>query len=561
MRNAFSSQFVLWIGLLLGFADCESLLADPVKGIRPAVASTIAPPSGEIMIPLTASRSGDHWPQIIDLELDDGRIITGTVAWIAADTGHSDRHWSDEARNMAIRNIQPSDNTAQAGTGDPHLFAQLPSDYGGDVRLLDKSFAVRSIKSVGTPANSATHRMSMFKAPDRPDPTSPFAYWRWALLADELGQLPPTVDQYGLPGRLVAQHESAMWRSGIERLAKVNPNLAKACRSYLTRICVDYRPPTTMFAAWETNPIRLGALLKLLLSEYSDENRWQKQIRDWLEQRRRTLIWVEAEWGSSVRLAVTNLDHSPRTCRFYWQNAGTEAGVIETIQPGILTRVTINRPEPQTPSQVDLLKRDEPDFEVLVVQTENRIQQVIVSRGIQQARPPAAFQHKFKPPLRLFEVRSGVQRNVPEELSTWVELRRLEGRWELFAMCFRPQSSSVSDSTGSEDTLVLYLGPDDSEGAYIILSVPEQSWHQLTRGHNDGSLQIHRRSYEDHWRCRIVLPDSWLDSPGSLSDSTLLLGVMRTGGDHDLIQSAPRSVAPWRSTPPRSAVNLSTWTK
>src|SRR5205085_7199869 len=98
--------------------------------------------------------------------------------------------------------------------------------------------------------------MTMMGSPDRPDPDSPFEYWRWCLLADRLGMHAPEPRGTDIE-TLAAEHYALLWQVGMEQLASRSHRLAERCRDLLVQTCLDENRP---FAAWITDPQQIGAL-------------------------------------------------------------------------------------------------------------------------------------------------------------------------------------------------------------------------------------------------------------------------------------------------------------
>ena len=172
------------------------------------------------------------------------------------------------------------------------------------------------------------------------------------------------------------------------------------------------------------------------------------------------------------------------------------------------------------------------------------------------------------PALTLAEIESGRQLRVDPSRATTMHIRRLWGRWEVFFECRRPRDETPAAGTddplqsfarplevrGVEAVTVL-IGPEESPIA--VLTVPENGWHRLFAGGNDGTLQVHRRSFADRWHCRIVLPEAWL--PVLKEISPLRIGGIRSHGDGSAIETTPGTSAPWRQAPGRAAITLGAW--
>src|SRR5262245_52204187 len=70
----------------------DSASAAPAQGIQARVLQPVCPRGSVMMLPLGARSPGDHWPQTIELKLDDGQLIVGQVAWIYAVARPFERH-------------------------------------------------------------------------------------------------------------------------------------------------------------------------------------------------------------------------------------------------------------------------------------------------------------------------------------------------------------------------------------------------------------------------------------------------------------------------------------
>ena len=110
--------------------------------------------------------------------------------------------------------------------------------------------------------------------------------------------------------------------------------------------------------------------------------------------------------------------------------------------------------------------------------------------------------------------------------------------------------------SGGVEAVTLLVGLDEDDDARFALTIPESGAFRLFRGANDGTLEIHRRSYLDRWYCRIVLPDNWL---GSVEDPYVLIGCVRSHRNFDQVETSPSRNLPWQITPGRMPIDLSRW--
>lgn len=578
MRVSFAAHLavgaVVMMALIVGRTNAEA-----VRGVHAAIETPIAPRGGVLFVPLTAQRHGDRWPTSLQLRLASGETIDAVVAWVHAMPAAVDREWTADSYGVAIRPIQPDDDSSQLrapGEG-PYLLTRLPHDGDGELqfgrqtlRPIWRDVPWEDPLRVAEPATVALQRpmLNRTRAPDRPDPDSPFEYWRWVLLADRLGMSPPPPAGSAIE-QMVAEHFASLWRIGIGRLQWQSRRIAEQCREMLTRTCVDRRQP---FAAWITDTAELNTLLGRLLDFSIDDTVMLTEVVTWLDSQQSIMLWPEAAYPDHVRIAVAALKPEPVLVRFAWLGTN-DAPIAERIEPGMLTRVRIPRPQAQVGEIIRGLPASpaEPTEQVLQVWTEDRRFELTFGPPQIAAKPPGVLLGTFFPPLTLAEALSSQQRRVSSERATTAQVRRLGGRWEVFLECFRPEEAQpqrpvdpeVPPSVTSFDwmrgmeAVAILLGPEDPQmGPGVWLIVPENGWPRVLRGVNDGTLQVHKQSYEDRWRCRIVLPEAWF-SAGEANPG--LIGCIRSHGDSQQLETAPNLSTPWHPTPSRLAIDLSQW--
>lgn len=544
--------------------------AAPVKGIRAAVEHPIAPRGGVLMLPLTAEQHGDRWPSEIELTLADGRTVVGRVAWIEPLPESPVRHWTDDPRGLRIRAVRPGDDSSaidRNSTLGPYLLARMPADVDGRIQMFRQSIT----PSWRDPVNTADHtdrmELALAQSPDRPDPNSPFEYWRWVLLADRLDMRAPAPAGDEIQ-QMVAEHYAALWRIALARLAQHSPRIAEQCRDLLTQTCIDRRQP---FAVWVSDPAQVGSLLGRLLRE-SPSGGGPELISDavaWIDDQQSLMLWTESEAGDQVRLLAATAMPDPVVARFQWLES-KEPAVAVQVEPGVLSQVIIDRMKP-APPPIGMPEVPELPRQTLDVQVDRWREQIVFGPRVVEAHPPGVYFRPLAPPLTLAEMQMSRQRSMPPDRATFVHLRRLSGRWEVFFECRRPESVMTSgwgkwkveidgsslDSLRGTEAVTLLLGPDTADqGPEIWLTIPENDWARVVRGENDGTLQVHKRQLKDRWFCRVVLPDSWFsaDLPGPA-----LIGFVRSHGDTMQLETGPNACLPWRPTPSRAAIDLTQW--
>jgi hypothetical protein len=531
---------------------------------------------GVAMLPLAADQPGDHWPDRLTIHLGQTAEATGDVAWIEPAPPRVSRRWTDDPRNLLVRAIRPTDSTATGDStnpephgaaaggdaaGRPWLLLRMPDDSSGEMRLGAQRLQPHWLDPVeAEAADRGAEPFPMTPGPDLPDAHSPFEYWRWVLLAQRLGAPPPPRPPHLFDSlnRMVAEHGEALWRIGMQRLERAgHAAVAARCRELLTKLGTDDGRP---LAAWIIDPIETAALLAILLDAGSPDAAVAQRALQWAETRSTLLLWPEATHGDTIRLAAISIASDPVVIRFTWRDE-RDVPIGVPLEPGVLSRITVDRPAP---------RRRGTGEQTLVAATGTESIPVVFGPPLVAARPPAVLIPALLPPLTLSEAWARARRPIEASRRTVAQVRRLGGRWEVFIECFRPgaprpdhhlpQAPGLEHVAGIE-SISLILGPDPgldppTAGPHVVLTVPETGWHRLFRGENDGSLQIHRRSFGDRWNCRIVLPQDWIagDDRGAM-----LFGLVRAHGDSPGLETFPAGALPWRIEPGRAAIDLTTW--
>lgn len=555
-----------------------SVRAESAGVIRSLQVEPIAPRGGVLMIPLVADPPGDDWPQTVRLEMMDGRSLLGQVGWMHPLTEPPARSWTVDLRGLGIRPIRFSDDSSDRGNGTPYLLVRLPAHGQGALRLGRQLLNPRwvDVPSAIDPTLqgvSFTEHLERETAPDRPDATSPFEYWRWMMLAETMQRVAPPPGVGSDVEALAAAHYGQLWRIGLGRVASVDPQAAIACRDLLSRTCRD---EFTDFAAWVADPQRVGDLLSTTLNFERDAADVALEVRAWLDAQPDILIWVDNDLGPSVTLAIVNRGAEPQVARVSWDEVAAPPQPFD-LPSGALTRVQVSRPgarpavDPDLPGAAMSLPR------TLRVDVGQSTLHVPVGPALVPARPPGLMFPALRAPTSLAEIERGARQPINPVRATFMQVRRLRGRWEVFLDCRRvgairtpvelPTGLAVDDAgtwrtLGGIEAVSLLIGPaplllgDAPSTSHIRLTVPESGWHQIVGAQNDGSLQIHVMSHQDRWHARIVLPDAWLNL---YADTPTLLACVRTHGGRDDIEAGPGAVLPWRLSPARAPVDLSKW--
>lgn len=544
--------------LLLSLTTVAAAQSGQVESL---ITRPIAPRGGVLFLPLALEEGAAVRLRDVVLRDGAGRVIDSHLVWIEPDEEAQVESWTTDPRHLRVYSVKDRD-TADAPRRAV-LLARLPGDGSGELVLGRQRLQPIWQELPSVDYSGRGGQLGLMESPSRPDHRSPFAYWRWVLLADAYGVEPPGVEDYGAFGQLIAEHFAGLWNIGLSRLAGHDGALAGRVRDLLTRICMDEHQA---FAAWPADPAAVNQLLGLLLDFDRGMADIAADIDGWVELHEKPMVWIESVSEETVQVAAVNPADRDVVARFSWE--GGDVALAEQAIPiaaelpqGRLTRVQLDRP--------GTIDDDRPDV-MLRVEVGRWAEQLMMPPTGIIALPPGLTLPPLQPPLTLARVQMDQPAPVHAERATFVQVRKREGRWEVFLECLRPgdaggdggnsggqrQAPATLEEVRGREGVVLFFGGDGT-GEQVSLFIPETGWHRLYAGSNDGTLQIHRQSYADRWYCRVVVPDAWLNLlfEGDLSG----IGVLRTHGDSERVQYLPYPAPPWRLTPGTFAVDLTRW--
>lgn len=569
-----ADQFLLSTLIAALLSAAAPTIAGSVDGIRPAVASPVAPRGGVMMLPLVAQRPGDDWPRTMEVRLADDRRVTADVVWISVRKDQQGfTSWTSDPRRLTLRSIERTDDTsatfdAAAGEG-PYLIVRLPDDGDGPLKVEGRTLTpvwrdVPWTDPLADAAPAPDRALPLEQAPDRPDVESPFEYWRWVLLADRLGLNPPAPAGDDVQ-KLAAEHYAVLWRMGLARLNGISPRIARECRSMLTRTALD-RNRTA--ATWIVDPAQIASLLATLIDFTRSDQQALAAAVAWLEQQPLFTLWPEDESGGDVRLAITSLRDDAIPVTLAWLGSSQPASELQ-LEPGIIAHITVSR-MPMQPAPIGSGQREmEPPMQTLRVESgvggASTSLDIPCGSRVIEARPPGITFRPLSPPMSLADAQFNRAPAIQPERATLAHVRRIGARWEVFfeggrilekqQTLDRSAIREFDDLRGIEAVTIL-LGRDENDPSAIWLTIPEHDWPALIRGQNHPDLQVHKRSFADRWNCRIVLPDAWFSAAET---NPAFIAFIRTHGDTNDLETGPAPSPAWRISTGRIAIDLSHW--
>lgn len=497
-------------GAALGRAHAARQSAPP----QPATSNPRAVLGGVIAIPLRLPAPGQGLPARVPIVLRDGersQAIEATTVWLVQPSGEPERHWTRSANPLQVRTLPDGADPATfaeqgvARVDAAMLVADLP--MSSDRATIELGADVIEPQWIEPgPAPSVDPERGATWSDDRPDPVSPFEWWRWTLMADALGELAPSP-----PGdaasQLMARHVAELWRAGIARVDRMSRGVAMTLRSWLTSTARDGEGEgAPQIAAWIADSAELGSLLALLLDRSRDDETVMQSALGWTDARTPITMWIAADVDGELLLAAANPLEREVLLRMQWfGEAAPPLGAL--VGPRSVGRIRVARP---ARSEVRAVAPLGGSAEPLVLGLEADLfrKRIAVAPAAVMARPPSVSFGEFLAPFSLAEAQSGALVPVDRRWATTASLRRREGRWELFAECFAAQPLQ-------DDRLRVRIGRYE-------FAVRRDG---VADGDARADLAVGVREFDDRWRARVVLPDAWL--PRGTSEHAITTVALR----------------------------------
>lgn len=558
------------VAVLVGLSSAVSSTAWGGEAIPINVAPT-AVRGGILAIPLRLPPEGDGLPAEVSLTIrdpasDQATQVLGRVIYLATPIERTEPRWTRSANPTVIRTV--------ADGVDPRtlLQAELPQRIRSvdaalllvDTPVVSGAATLQLGKTILTPAwlepgptLEAVGEASLMDpegvAPwsdDRPDPQSPFEWFRWTLIAPLRGERVPAPPG-DIAGQLFARHVAELWLAGLARIERQSKGVADSVRDWLTATVhwagrdssetfghgKPLGPPGTGIAMWIADPAELGSLLGILLDRNRDDESIMNAVLAWMDARTPMALWVESDVAGRVTVVLANPLIEEMVVTMQW--LGESLPPLATLVPfRTIDRVHVDRPAGRPSAG------DSPEPIVLALESGSTVKRLAFAPRAVRAKPPSLSFGAFVPAMTLADVQAGRLGAVPPEWSTVASLRRRDGHWEVFAECMTPTPNSSSETAADSLTVV----------------VRDHSFTVRRDGTIDGDadalVEVGVRNYADRWRVRITLPDSWLPRPG-VTAAVLSMGLRR---DTPVVQStAVLARAAFTSETPVVEIDVSEW--
>lgn len=546
-----------WAWALGAAVACSVMLLRPAAAhaeVRPAVEGVACVPGGVAAVPLQR-QEGDAWPSTVPVQVG-GLDTQGVVVWVAPRRDNGARYWT---RTPDQVDVQPVEQEPPPGvTAQVLALVELPA-LVGELRVCGVKIEANWLTAAPPPVGGAAS-MPWPQAPvlDLPDPESPSEYWRWCLLAQSRGQAPPPPHGTAVE-RLWARHAASLWAAGMERVRLASAGVHRALLDALVGTAQDPAlPPPSEVGAWIADPMRLRALLAVLLDASVHSDQLAQSALSWLRAHRLVTVWVESDAGDRVQFAAANPTAEEAVVRLAWVGEEDPVSQALLVPPHHVARMWVDRPPLQASADPVPMQRMRPERIELTV-GDNRHVMDIGPREY-AVRPPGLSFGTLLPPLSLADAQASVIAPPPPVWRATAQLRRRQGRWELLVECMHPANEAEGEHhPDGEDEITFRLG--DPQAPVRTVRVAGDGRLAVDGGPDDGASAGFMR-WQDRWRARIELPDAWIPSAAvglAGSSRPMVFSLERSPGRGLPRQAAVLAVPEWLRCPPAVIADLSTW--
>lgn len=494
--------------------------------------------------------------------LSDGRTLEATAAWLAFEPAESDidspeDQWLPTPGDWSVVRAGEGDIDS-SGPGFWALRVPLPPDAAGlGLRIEDRIAPIRWIAPTRSlfPPDILPPRRTRLQSPSAqltrallPWSQNPLHRWRINLLGERLALYAVPAALSGLPLddpvlEALATQIELRWRTALNRLAAVDPPLAFDVLDRLTLII--RLPEGRQVPAWPARSPRLTRFLSDLLDRDRATADLARIAKAWLGEQPASVSWIADDLGERaadgrrlVSAWAANLTGEPAPVTAQARDSSpTER---REIPPRTAARLLVPAP---------------PDRDRLPIRFTIGAQEatLLARTSPIHIEPPGAMLGPFLIAWTMPDWLEGAPRAAPTDRAAAAICQpdRDGAGWEIYLEC-RSQSPEPDAATGPADVVRLFLGPADSPRAILQIDARGVIHDEADPFSEPAAIEVHRR--DDRWIALVPIPEKALEPGGD----RLIIGLLRRDAKGRL-SSWPRPVLPWRDTPGRAAIDLSTW--
>lgn len=532
-------------------ASCAVAFLTPIavaRDIRPRFDSVVCTPGGVAAIALERTALSE-WPARIPVKI--GALQSqATLVLIAPRPDDGLRSWTRAPAQVDVALVSELPESPEPETlGGIFAMVELPASGEGSIEIGGVTMTVHWLPAPKrVRADAPVLFVPATISDDRPDPNTPFEFWRWALIAERQGA------RIGEPrGRaaekLWARHVQSLWLGALERVRATSRGVHDELSDLLAGVVEDPDYARSV-AAWVVRPEDLRTLLALLVDHQRNNAEIVEAALTWARGRWTCTMWVEEDCGDRIRLAVANPTSGERILHLSWSgSAGESSTSALVVPPHRIARAWVDRP-PLQPS-ADAYNNDRMRTESLEATDGEAHMKLMVGGREYPVKPPALAFGAFMPPLSLADIQSSSIEPIAPAWQTSASLRCRAGRWELFVEAFRPQDAPAPE----RDEVIVRIG--DANDPSHVLRITGDGALEMKLGDDDG-VAVGFMAWTDRWRARVEIPEKWLGTP-TPGARPLLLSVERVPGPTQPRQCAGLSRPAWLPSAPPILVDLGLW--
>ena len=486
-----------------------------------------------------------------NLVLEDGQVLNGHICTLRFDGQGACDEWLLQEQRVHLEPISLDEIVREGPAIECLLVCDMPVEIDGSIEFMGGRLNPKWVGPLSRPTRSDSGTMEAAQQERRDDMTAA-DHFRTVLAARDRGEQEP-LPPGNLQTMLLARHRSDLWLWGLSRVEQASPGVAAELRERLTARCLDLDLPSGgPIPCWISSPEDLQVLLGLITDPAREPGECMNAAYSWLLARSPLLSWPVESDAKQISIRLANSTIAPVVTRMTWVENDQVPIAVEVPANSIKT-ISLQRPDrPPTlvSSSTEGIKVDR-----LLIECNGVREHLDFVMEPYIVTPPGFNFGAFVAPLQLEDVETGSRVPIPQERLTTGQLRLRSGRWELYFECHTP--GELGDT--GPDRLRIFLGSPDDPSNVIQVDRDGTLTHVLGIQPASDPFEVSCTGFQDHWRCRIVLPRSWMPvAQGRIGPGTLQLGLMRIEPDGRW-QTAGYARAPWQAIPSTFDLDIDQW--